>query len=128
MEYSHNVDAGDVVITPEASQKMSELVEDMGDGDIEAIRVYVSGGGCGGMNYGMTFTDHKTKYDKVLKCDGYIVYIDIVALNFLRGVEIDYTISDQFPTFVFKNAFKVTGGTSTCGACGSAVGAGGGCG
>ena len=128
MEYSHSVDAGDIAITPEASQKMSELVEDMGDGDIEAIRVYVSGGGCGGMNYGMTFTDHKTKYDKVLKKDGYIVYIDIVALNFLRGVEIDYTVGDQFPTFVFKNAFKATGGTSTCGACGSAVGAGGGCG
>ena len=45
----------------------------------------------------------KTEYDKVLKGDGYLFYVDIVALNFLRGVEIDYASRDTGATFVFNN-------------------------
>ena len=126
MEYNHNVGPDEIIITAEASEKMAELFKDIDDG-VEAIRVYVSGGGCGGMTYGMTFTDRKTEYDKVLNSNGYIFYVDVVALNFLRGVEIDYATNDIGGTFVFNNVFKATGGTGTCGACGAAVGAGGGC-
>ena len=52
----------------------------------------------------------------------------VVALNFLRGVEIDYATRETGATFVFNNVFQVTGGSGLCGACGAAVGAGGGCG
>ena len=55
------------------------------DDDVEAVRVYVSGGGCGGMTYGMTFTDRKTRFDKVLTHDGLSLYVDAVALNYLKG-------------------------------------------
>ena len=127
VEYSHGVGADDVTITPAASEQLAKLFTDMDDEDIEAIRVYVAGGGCGGMTYGMTFADRMTEYDKVLKGDGYLCYVDVVALNFLRGVEIDYANRDTGATFVFNNVFKETGGSGTCGACGAAVGAGEGC-
>jgi len=127
-EYRHEVGPDDVAITPQASEQLAILFKDVDDDSIEAIRVYVAGGGCGGMTYGMTFTDRKTEYDKVLKGDGYLCYVDIVALNFLRGVEIDYASRDTGATFVFNNVFQTTGGSGLCGACGAATGAGGGCG
>ena len=127
VEYRYEVGADDVAITPQANEQLAILFKDIDDDSIEAIRVYVAGGGCGGMTYGMTFTDRKTEYDKVLKGDGYLFYVDIVALNFLRGVEIDYASRDTGATFVFNNVFQTTGGSGLCGACGAATGAGEGC-
>ena len=124
-EYSYEVTEGDINITDAANEQMAKLFTEMADDSIEAIRIYVAGGGCGGMTYGMTFADNKTEYDKVLKKDGYQVYVDAVALNYLRGVKIDYAISGMYPKFVFNNVFQATGGVGTCGACGAA---GGGCG
>ena len=124
VEYSNDVSADDVTITEAASEQLAKLFNDVDDEDIEAIRVYVAGG----MTYGMTFTDRKSEYDKVLKGDGSLCYVDVVALNFLRGVEIDYATRDTGATFVFNNVFQSTGGSGLCGACGAAVGAGGGCG
>lgn len=120
MEYQTEVKAGDVNITPAAAEQLAILFKETGDDTIEAIRVYVSGGGCGGMTYGMTFADAKTKYDKVLQGDGFLFYIDVVALSFLEGVEIDYRVSGTGATFVFNNVFQQTGGSGTCGACGAA--------
>jgi iron-sulfur cluster insertion protein len=96
------------------------------DDELKAIRVFVSGGGCGGMGYGMTFTDALSEYDCVREEEGFSVYVDAVALNFLRGVEIDYVEKPTGASFVFNNAFSMTGGSGTCGACGGA--SGGGCG
>ena len=94
------------------------------DDDLQAIRVFVSGGGCGGMGYGMTFTDTRTEYDYARKEKDFSIYVDAVALNYLRGVEIDYVERPTGASFVFNNAFAMTGGSGTCGACGAA---GGGC-
>lgn len=91
---------------------------------MEAVRIYVSGGGCGGMTYGITFTDRKTRFDKVLTHDGLSLYVDAVALNYLKGVEIDFESRPTGASFVFNNVFAATGGTGVCSACGAA---GGGC-
>lgn len=117
----------EISITGAAREQLVKLFEQVDDDDLEALRVYVGGGGCSGMTYGMTFTDKKTKYDKVLSTDGFQMYVDAVALNYLQGVEIDYVDRPTGATFVFNNVFAATGGTGTCGACGAAVGAGGGC-
>lgn len=117
----------EISITGAAREQFVKLFEQVDDDDLEALRVYVGGGGCSGMTYGMTFTDKKTKYDKVLSTDGFQMYVDAVALNYLQGVEIDYVDRPTGATFVFNNVFAATGGTGTCGACGAAVGAGGGC-
>jgi iron-sulfur cluster insertion protein len=113
-----------LALTATAREKMGELITQAEDDDLKAIRVFVSGGGCGGMGYGMTFTDTQTEYDCVRKEEGFEIYVDAVAMNFLRGVEIDYVERPTGASFVFNNAFSMTGGSGTCGACGSA---GGGC-
>ncbi len=118
---------GEVRLTSSAEAKMMELFTDTDD-DIEAIRVYVSGGGCGGMNYGMTFTDARTPYDCVVEANGFKIYVDSVALAYLKGVEIDYVERSTGSSFVFNNVFSSTGGSGACGACGASSGAsGGGC-
>jgi iron-sulfur cluster insertion protein len=124
IDYSTNLVANELALTAAAREKMLELFTQIEDDDMKAIRVFVSGGGCGGMGYGMTFTDTKSEYDSVHLEDGFDVYVDAVALNFLRGVEIDYVEKPTGASFVFNNAFAITGGSGTCGACGSA---GGGC-
>jgi iron-sulfur cluster insertion protein len=115
----------DLALTATAREKMLELFSQVEDDGLKAIRVFVSGGGCGGMGYGMTFTDAQSEYDSVRKEEGFHVYVDAVALNYLRGVEIDYVERPTGASFVFNNAFAITGGSGTCGACGAA---GGGCG
>ena len=103
---------------------MKELLAEVED-EVSAIRVFVSGGGCSGMTYGMTFTDQRTDYDCVLEDQGFSVYVDPVALNFLRGVEIDFVERGLGQaSFVFNNVFAATGGSGVCGACGAV---GGGC-
>jgi iron-sulfur cluster insertion protein len=122
--YSVDLSEAELTLTAAAREKMLELFSQVEDEELKAIRVFVSGGGCGGMGYGMTFTDTRSEYDSVRKLEGFDVYVDAVALNYLRGVEIDYVERPTGASFVFNNAFAVTGGSGTCGACGAA---GGGC-
>ena len=124
VDYSTDLVTSDLALTEAARGKMRELFNQIEDDDMKAIRVFVSGGGCGGMGYGMTFTDSRSEYDSVRSEEGFDIYVDAVALNFMRGVEIDYVEKPTGASFVFNNAFAVTGGSGTCGACGSA---GGGC-
>ena len=115
----------DVSLTAAAREKMLELFSQVEDDDLKAIRVFVSGGGCGGMSYGMTFVDQPTQFDTTYEKDGLKVHVDAVALGFLEGVEIDYQTEGANASFVFKNVFANTSSGGTCGGCGAA---GGGCG
>ena len=121
-EFNHTISDSDLVITPEARKQFTELLEQIDDNSIEAIRLFVSGGGCSGMTYGMTFTDRRTDFDLVKSEDNFDIYIDTIAINYLRGVEIDYEVKPQGATFVFNNVFASTGGSGTCDGCGSAYG------
>ncbi len=122
--FTHQITAADMQLTSAAREQMAALLAQVDDQDIEAVRVFVTGGGCGGMTYGMTFTDRRTDYDCVLEDSGVRIYVDAVALNYLRGVEIDYVDRPMGASFVFNNVFANTGGSGVCRACGSA---GGGC-
>ncbi len=115
----------DVTITEAAEKKLAELLAEAEE-DLAGIRVYVSGGGCGGMQYGMTFTEAGTDFDVVYNGNGFDLFVDSVALGFLRGVEIDYVEKQMGGSFVFNNVFAATGGSGTCGACGARTGPGGG--
>ena len=127
MEYSSTLSENDVKVSENAGEQIQRLISGIEDDDIEAVRIYVAGGGCSGMTYGMTFTDRRTDYDRVYEGDGYRVYIDAVAVNYLKGAEIDFVTRETGSTFVFNNVFQATGGAGTCGACGAAGGGGGGC-
>jgi len=113
----------DLEVTPSAQSKLQEIIS-QSDEDVSAIRIYIGGGGCGGLSYGMTFTDEKSDFDTVQRFDGFNLYIDVVALNYLRGAQIDFVEEVGRERFVFNNVFADTGGTGACGGCGAA---GGGC-
>jgi iron-sulfur cluster insertion protein len=120
-EYN-NVITDQIKVMPAAHEKLVELLSS--EDEVNGVRIFVSGGGCGGMTYGMTFSEAPNDYDSILEQDGLTLYVDPVALSFLSGVEIDFVQQGMGASFVFKNAFAATGGSGTCGACGAA---GGGC-
>lgn len=124
-QFNSQITENDVKLTPGAREQMIRLLGQVDDDDIRGVRIFVSGGGCGGMTYGMTFTDQQSPYDCVLDDGDIRVHVDSVALNYLRGVEIDYVDRPMGASFVFNNVFQSTGGTGACKACGST---GGGCG
>jgi len=112
-----------VKISNEAVKQLAALTAE--EQDITGVRIFVAGGGCGGMSYGMTFVEKPTEYDCVLDAGDVNLYVDAIALSFLEGVEVDYQEQGLNKSFVFRNVFANTGGAGTCGACGAA---GGGCG
>ncbi len=113
-------------VTQSAQDKLHEIISQT-DEDVSAIRIYISGGGCGGLSYGMTFTDEQGVFDTTLQFEGFQVLVDVVALNYLKGAQIDYIQEVGRERFVFNNVFAETGGSGVCGGCGAASGGGGGC-
>jgi iron-sulfur cluster insertion protein len=111
----------DLEVTQSAQDKLHEIVTQTEE-DVSAIRIYISGGGCGGMSYGMTFTDEHSDFDTTLQFDGFKVLVDVVALNYLKGAQIDYVQEVGRERFVFNNVFAETGGSGVCGGCGAAGG------
>ena len=120
IEFRHEILPSDLCISDAARTQLAGLMSQMEDADMEAIRIFVSGGGCSGMTYGMTFTDRQTPYDMVLDGDDFRIYIDTVAMQYLRGVEIDFIVQPTGESFVFNNVFASTGGSGMCGGCGAA--------
>ena len=114
--------AREIQVSDAARDELARLLAQEQDDEVDGIRIYVSGGGCGGMNYGMAFATGASPFDKQLSMQGVDVYVDAVALAYLRGVEIDYVADDLGAKFIFKNAFQATGGSGTCGGCGAAQG------
>jgi iron-sulfur cluster assembly accessory protein len=112
----------EIKVSPQAVEQLLAITEK--EPDVNGVRIFVSGGGCGGMTYGMTFVEQPNEFDCVLESNGINIYVDAVALGFLEGVEIDFKTQGVNRSFVFKNVFANTGGAGTCSACGAA---GGGC-
>ena len=120
-EYKSTI-TDEVNVTSSAQEKLIELLN--AEEEVNGVRIFVSGGGCGGMTYGMTFSEAPSQFDSILERDGLTMYVDAVALSYLKGVEIDYVEQGLGASFVFRNVFAATGGSGTCSACGAA---GGGC-
>jgi iron-sulfur cluster insertion protein len=121
--YNPTIVAEEISLSAMAEQQMATLMQSADD-SIEGVRVFVTGGGCGGMSYGMTFTDAITDKDKVLQGDGYKLVVDAFALSYLKGCDIDFVEQGLNASFVFNNVFQAVGGSGGCSACGSS---GGGC-
>ncbi|MEQ1774420.1 MAG: iron-sulfur cluster insertion protein ErpA, partial [Burkholderiales bacterium] len=82
------------------------------------LRVFVSGGGCSGFQYGFTFEESVSEDDTSLKKAGVTLLVDPMSLQYLLGAEIDYQENVEGAQFVIKNP----NATSTCG-CGSSFSA-----
>ncbi len=116
--YNQTLSESDLAVTAGARRKIGGLVRDAG-GEAAAVRIYVSGGGCGGMNYGMTFAERAETTDSTMADDsGFHLVVDPVALSFLRGAEVDYVDDGVNASFVFNNVFQAIGGSGACGGCG----------
>ena len=100
-----------------AVKKVKELIEDEGTPDLK-LRVFVSGGGCSGMQYGFTFEESVNEDDTKVEKDNVMLLIDPMSLQYLTGAEIDYQDNVQGSQFVIKNP----NATTTCG-CGSSFSA-----
>lgn len=102
-----------LVFTDNAAKKVKELIDEEGSPDLK-LRVFVSGGGCSGFQYGFTFEDEVNDDDTQVDKDGVTLLIDPMSLQYLMGAEIDYTDGLQGSQFVIRNP----NATTTCG-CGS---------
>lgn len=96
-----------------AAGKVRELIAEEGNPDLK-LRVYISGGGCSGFQYGFTFDEARTDDDFAVDNDGVTLLVDPLSLQYLAGAEIDYSESLTGAQFVIRNPNAKT----TCG-CGS---------
>jgi iron-sulfur cluster insertion protein len=102
-----------VNISDNAVKKVSSLLEEEGNDDLK-LRVFVTGGGCSGFQYGFTFDELVAEDDAVIEKDGIGVLIDAMSYPYLVGAQIDYEEGLQGSKFVVSNP----NASSTCG-CGS---------
>lgn len=106
-----------LVFTDSAANKVKELIVEEGNPELK-LRVFVTGGGCSGFQYGFTFDEVANEDDTVMQKNGVTLLIDPMSFQYLVGAEIDYTEGLQGSQFVIKNP----NATSTCG-CGSSFSA-----
>ena len=136
-----------VTLSASAAVKLAEVMTQKGMTDA-ALRVFVSGGGCSGLQYGMAFDNEMDEADQVFDSEGVKVVVDPVSLPYLQGATIDFVDSLMGGGFKIENPNAVSScgcGTSfktseqgsagaeceaaaKSGGCGSHGGCGGGCG
>lgn len=106
-----------LVFTDAAAVKVRELIDEEGNPELK-LRVFVTGGGCSGFQYGFTFDEEVSEDDTQLQKNGVTLLIDPMSFQYLVGAEIDFTEGLEGSQFVIKNP----NATSTCG-CGSSFSA-----
>jgi len=106
-----------ITVTPVAIEKIKEAMQAEGKPEIN-LRVYVEGGGCSGLQYGLVFEEETKDGDMAVPCEGFKILIDRFSLPYLEEVTIDFVTTLQGAGFKINNS-KATG---TCG-CGSSFSA-----
>ena len=106
-----------LVFTDSAAEKVKSLIEEEGNPELK-LRVFVTGGGCSGFQYGFTFDEVVNEDDTAMVKNGVTLLIDPMSYQYLVGAEIDYQEGLEGAQFVIKNP----NATTTCG-CGSSFSA-----
>ncbi len=105
-----------LVFSDSAAAKVKQLIEEEKNPEL-MLRVYVTGGGCSGFQYGFTFDETYNDGDTKVENDGVTLLIDPMSFQYLVGAEIDYVDDLEGARFVIRNP----NATTTCG-CGSSFG------
>ena len=116
-----------ISMTPTASDKVRELLQQENDPSL-ALRIFVAGGGCSGLQYGMTL-DEEQEGDTVIPYGGFKVLVDEMSLGYISGSEVDYVDSLMGAGFTVNNpnavsscgcghSFKTAGGDAQPRSCG----------
>ncbi|WP_416224136.1 iron-sulfur cluster insertion protein ErpA [Thiohalophilus sp.] len=105
-----------LIFTDSAAHKVRQLIEDEGNENL-MLRVFVTGGGCSGFQYGFTFEENEQDGDTRVDKEGVTLLVDPMSFQYLMGAEIDYKEDLSGAQFVIRNP----NATTTCG-CGSSFG------
>lgn len=105
-----------LVFTDTAASKVRQLIEQE-QNDALKLRVYITGGGCSGFQYGFMFDENEEPGDAVVENGGVTLLVDPMSGAYLEGAEIDYVEGLEGAQFVIRNP----NATTTCG-CGSSFG------
>ena len=100
-------------LSARAVRKVRELVDEEENDNLK-LRVFITGGGCSGFQYGFTFEEDAAEDDAAIEKDGVTVLVDPMSFQYLVGSEVDYTEGLEGSRFVVNNP----NATTTCG-CGS---------
>ncbi|AQS37680.1 Iron-sulfur cluster assembly accessory protein [Shewanella psychrophila] len=106
-------DALPIQFTDAAASKVKTLLDEE-ENDALKLRVYVTGGGCSGFQYGFTFDEKVNEGDFTVEKQGVQLVVDPMSLQYLVGGEVDYTSGLEGSRFFVKNP----NATTTCG-CGA---------
>jgi iron-sulfur cluster insertion protein len=113
VERSEVAEAPPLNFTEAAAQKVEQLIEAEGNSDLK-LRVFISGGGCSGFQYGFTFDEEIQDGDTEIAKRGVVLIVDPMSVQYLMGAEIDYKDDLSGAQFIIRNPNAAT----TCG-CGS---------
>ncbi len=102
-----------IVFTDAAASKVGELIAEEDNPNLK-LRVFISGGGCSGFQYGFTFDEDVEDGDSQVENGGVTLLVDPMSIQYLMGAEIDYKEDLQGAQFIIRNPNAQT----TCG-CGS---------
>ena len=102
-----------LVFTDNAARKVRQLIAEEGNDNLK-LRVFISGGGCSGFQYGFTFDENTQDGDTIVENAGVSLLIDPMSFQYLIGAEVDYKEDLSGAQFVIRNPNAST----TCG-CGS---------
>lgn len=102
-----------IQVSPNAVKKVRSLLEEEGNEDLH-LRVYVTGGGCSGFQYGFSFDEEIAEDDTKIEKDGILVVVDAMSYPYLVGSRVDYQEGLQGAKFTVENP----NAASTCG-CGA---------
>jgi iron-sulfur cluster insertion protein len=104
-------------LTPAAGARIRQLISEEGNPDLK-LRVYITGGGCSGFQYGFGFETEANEDDHLLEQEGVALLVDALSMPYLESAEIDYAEDLQGERFIIRNP----NATTTCG-CGSSFAA-----
>ncbi len=100
-------------LSARAVDKVRELVAEEENAALK-LRVYITGGGCSGFQYGFSFEEDAAEDDTAIERDGVTVLVDPMSFQYLAGSEVDYTEGLEGSRFVVNNPNAAT--TCGCGA------------
>jgi iron-sulfur cluster assembly protein len=103
------VEASIISMTPAAADKVRELLAQENDPSL-GLRIFVAGGGCSGLQYGMTL-DEQQEGDTIIAQEGFNVLVDEMSIGYITGSEVDYVDSLMGAGFTVNNPNAV----SSCG-------------
>ena len=102
-----------LIFTDAAARKVGQLISEEGNDSLK-LRVFISGGGCSGFQYGFTFDENVEEGDARIEKEGVTLLVDPMSVQYLAGAEIDYKEDLEGAQFIIRNPNAAT----TCG-CGS---------